>query len=102
MRLPGWSPHRAGAITKLAFSIARGHLGAWIEAQVELVRLLPETLRARRIVQRSRVVADRDLLIAEPLTLNPGIASRGIGAAVRRTLDAAFCGWWRLVRGLCG
>jgi GT2 family glycosyltransferase len=97
-----WPARAVYGVAQLAFSIARGHLGAWLEAQVELVRLLPETLRARRIVQRSRVVADRDLLIAEPLTLNPGIASRGIGAAVRRTLDAAFCGWWRLVRGLCG
>jgi len=47
-------------------------------------------------------VPDRELLVAVPLTLNPGLAEQGVKAAVRRTLDRCCALWWKLVRRLCG
>jgi hypothetical protein len=53
-------------------------------------------------VQRGRTVPDRELLVALPMTLNPGLAERGLASAVRRTLDRVFTVYWRVVRRLCG
>ena len=97
-----WPARALYGLVQFAFAIARGHLVAWLRAQWELVRLLPETLRVRRMVQRGRRVPDRDLLTAAPLSLNPGIATRGSMALVRRGLDAVFIGYWRCFRRICG
>jgi hypothetical protein len=47
-------------------------------------------------------VPDRELLVAAPVTLNPGLAERGAAAALRRWLDRFFAGYWKCVRRLCG
>jgi GT2 family glycosyltransferase len=85
-----------------AFGVQRGHLGDWLRGKWELLQLLPAAVRARRVAQRGRTVADRDLLVAAPLTLNPGLADRGFQASLRRGMDRIFACYWRLVRGLCG
>jgi len=64
--------------------------------------LLPKAIRARKRAQQGRTVPDRDLLIAAPVTLNPGLAEKGFAAALRRGLDRFFCGYWKVVRRLCG
>ena len=97
-----WPARALYGVVQFLFALGRGHLGAWGSAQWELLRLLPQTLRERRAVQASRSARDRDLLVAAPLSLNPGIAVRGFSAGVRRVLDAIFVGWWRLVRRACG
>lgn len=84
------------------FGVRRGHLGDWLRGKWELLKMLPAAVRARRLAQRGRVVADRDLLVAAPMTLNPGLADRGFSASLRRGLDRFFAGYWRLVRRLCG
>lgn len=84
------------------FGWGSGHFGGWWRGKWELLRLLPAALRARRRAQQGRTVADRDLLVAAPLTLNPGLAERGARAALRRALDRFFAGYWRIVRRLCG
>jgi GT2 family glycosyltransferase len=85
-----------------AFGVRRGHLGDWLRGKWELLRLLPTAVRARKQAQRGRTVPDRDLLVALPVTLNPGLAERGFAAALRRGLDRVFVVYWRCVRGLCG
>ncbi len=85
-----------------AFGVRRGHLGDWLRGKWELLVMLPKAVRARKVAQRGRVVADRDLLVAAPLTLNPGLADKGFSAALRRGMDRFFAGYWRAVRGLCG
>jgi hypothetical protein len=67
-----------------------------------LLRMLPQAVRGRRSAQAGRTVPDRELLVALPMTLNPGLAERGLAAAVRRGMDRFFRGYWRVVRGLCG
>ena len=85
-----------------AFGVQRGHLRAWLRGKWELLKLLPRAIRARGPAQRGRTVPDRELLVALPLTLNPGLADRGFGAWLRRSMDRFFAVYWRLVRGLCG
>ncbi len=85
-----------------AFGHKRGHIRDWWSGKWALVRLVPSALRARRVAQRGRTVPDRDLLLAAPLTLNPGLADGGGAGLVRRCLDRAFSVYWRCVRRLCG
>ena len=84
------------------FGLKRGHLGEWLGGKWELLKLLPKAVRARGPAQRGRTVPDRDLLVAAPLTLNPGLADQGAGATLRRALDTFFAVYWRVVRRLCG
>lgn len=85
-----------------AFGHQRGHARDWWAGKWALIRLLPTALRQRRRAQRGRVVADRDLLVVAPLTLNPGLADGGGKGALRRALDLVFTAYWRAVRRLCG
>ena len=86
----------------LAFAISKGQLLAWLRGAGAFVGLLPDVVRWRAAAQRGRRARDRDLLAADPLTLNPGLADRGVQAHVRRLLDRFYGFYWRLVRPLCG
>ncbi len=85
-----------------AFALGKGHGIAWLRGKLSLLRLLPSLARARARVQAARTVSDRELLVAAPLTLHPGIADQGFSAVVRRGLDAIYGGYWRLIRRWCG
>ncbi len=85
-----------------AFGLRRGHLRDWLRGKWELLRMLPRAVRARSKAQAGRTVPDRELLVAAPVTLNPGLAERGAAAALRRGLDRVFGLSWRCVRRLCG
>lgn len=89
-------------IVYAGFGVRRGHLRDWLRGKWELLKMLPQALRARGPAQRGRTVPDRDLLVAEPVTLNPGLAEKGAAAALRRGLDRFFAGYWAVVRRLCG
>ncbi|MBL8749618.1 MAG: glycosyltransferase family 2 protein [Planctomycetes bacterium] len=84
------------------FGWQRGHVRDWLRGKWELFKLLPVAVRARGPAQQGRTVPDRELLVAAPMTLNPGLAERGARAALRRGLDRFFAGYWRVVRRLCG
>jgi GT2 family glycosyltransferase len=90
------------AFVYTAFAASRGALLAALRGHMEAALALPWALRARRSIQERRQVADRDLLVALPMTANPGLADRGIKAAIRRGLDWTCRVWWALVRPLCG
>lgn len=85
-----------------AFGLRRGHLGDWLRGKWDLLRLLPTAVRMRKVAQADRKLPDRALLVAAPMTVNPGLASRGGAALLRRALDRFFAGYWRLVRRFCG
>ena len=85
-----------------AFGVRRGHLRDWLRGKWELLKMLPRAVRARAKAQAGRTVPDRDLLVAAPVTLNPGLAEKGAAAALRRGLDRFFGLYWRCVRRLCG
>ncbi|MCB9876036.1 MAG: glycosyltransferase family 2 protein [Planctomycetes bacterium] len=92
----------AYGVVYAAFGVKRGHLGDWLRGKWELLKLLPKAIAARGPAQRGRTVPDRELLVAAPMTLNPGLADRGPGAWLRRAMDRFFAVYWRVVRGLCG
>lgn len=92
----------AYGVVYAAFGVGRGHLGSWLRGKWQLLKLLPKAIRARGPAQRGRTVPDRELLVALPMTLNPGLADKGAGAKLRRAMDRFFSVYWRLVRGLCG
>ena len=85
-----------------AFGHQLGHPRDWWRGKWALLKLLPKAIASRRIVQRGRTVPDRELLVAAPMTLNPGLADKGALARVRRGLDKFFAIYWRVVRRLCG
>jgi GT2 family glycosyltransferase len=84
------------------FGWQRGHVRDWFRGKWELLKLLPAAVRARRPAQKGRVVPDRELLVAAPMTLNPGLAEDGWRASLRRSMDSFFAGYWRVVRRFCG
>lgn len=85
-----------------AFAIGQGHGLAFMRGKPALLSMLPQILRWRRAAQRQRRARDRDLLVAAPLTLNPGIADSGFKAAVRRALDRCYAAYWWIARPYCG
>jgi hypothetical protein len=85
-----------------AFALSHGHGLAWCRGKLGLLALLPQVARWRAAAQRLRAVPDRELLVARPLTLHPGLADRGLAAALRRLLDGFYIGYWRCARWLCG
>jgi GT2 family glycosyltransferase len=89
------------ALVYTAFAATRGGFVAALRGHGAALLGLPAALRKRR-VQRGRTVPDRQLLVALPMTANPGLADRGAKALVRRGLDRGLALWWALVRPLCG
>jgi hypothetical protein len=85
-----------------AFGHRRGHVRHWWRGKWALLKMIPEALRRRVAVQKGRTVPDRELLVADPLTLNPGIAESGVAYRLRTTMNRFFALYWRMVRGLCG
>ncbi|MCA8942280.1 MAG: glycosyltransferase [Planctomycetes bacterium] len=84
------------------FAVSRGHAIAALRGHFAALLAFPAILRRRRPVQSIRVRPDRDLLVALPMTANPGLADRGFKAWLRRTSDRGFALYWRVVRGICG
>ena len=89
------------ALLYTVFATSRGNLWAALRGHFAAVAALPHIWR-RRSIQSLRSVPDRELLIALPMTPNPGLADRGAKAFVRRTSDRCFSLYWSLVRRACG
>jgi GT2 family glycosyltransferase len=89
------------AVAYLAFALSRGSFLAGVRGHLVACLMLPKAIGWRRL-QRGRVVPDRELLVADAMTLHPGVADHGLKARVRRALDRSFELYWRLVRGWCG
>lgn len=81
----------------LFFAVRDGGFGAWMRGKIEVLQLLPKLLGQRREIQKSRVVPDRELLKARPLTVSPLIKRGGLVRKLQSSLDLFFRAWWRLV-----
>jgi GT2 family glycosyltransferase len=81
----------------VAFTLAKGHLGAHVAGKVAFFRLLGSVRAKRRAIQRGRRANDRELLVAGPLTLSPELLSSPARRSLARALDAVLTAWWRLV-----
>jgi GT2 family glycosyltransferase len=95
--LPAALIHEALQFGLLAF---KGHLGAWAKALRDLISWMPQIGGARRSVQTTRRVRDRDLLVSAPLVVRQDLMGGGAGAAAKRAYDAWLAAYWRLARHL--
>ena len=86
----------------VGFALSRGWIWQWLRAWSWQVRNLPIILRRRRIVQRSRVRNDRDLLVSGPMPLASGLVRAPALAAVVSALSAVLNAYWRLARHAIG
>ncbi len=84
------------------FCLASGGFGGWLAGKLDFARQLPDTLRKRVLVARTRVLRDRDLLVGGPLTISAQLRSRDGQSRSLRWLDACLRGWWTLARRLSG
>lgn len=89
-------------LVQFVFATVKLHPLAWLSGKVSQLRWLVKVPAWRRVAQADRRVGDRDLFVGGPLTLNPGLADRGVGALLHRCLNGFFAGYWKLFRGLCG
>ncbi len=89
-------------LVQFVFATVKLHPLAWLSGKVSQVRWLVKVPQWRLAAQSGRKVRDRDLLVGDALTLNPGLADRGVAAFLRRCLSGLFTSYWKLFRGLCG
>lgn len=83
-------------------ALAEGGIGAWFRGKWRFAKLVPRIRKERAHFQTRRVRADRELLVAGPLTVTPSVRSSGVRGLVLRALDFWMSSWWRLVRPLAG
>jgi len=94
---PAFAVHE---VLQLVVLLGKGHAGAWWQALKGLVSWLP-TLRAeRRVIQGTRKVGDRDLLLSAPLIVRQDLVGGAIGQVMKRSYDAWLGAYWRLARHL--
>ena len=86
----------------LVFTLLQGHLRAHLRGKVACFRELGPVLRERRELQAKRKVADRDLLVAGPLTFSPSLVESPAKRRLAGALDFVVSLWWKLARPLSG
>lgn len=86
----------------LGFSVAQGHLGAWLEGKRDFWRDLPAIRAERRALRARRRVPDRALLRGGPLTVTPAVGEASLERALLGALDFLLRAWWILGRRLAG
>lgn len=84
---------------QLAGAIKKGWFRRWMSAAWWLLRHIGPVLRGRRAVQRSRQIADREILSEGPFPFTDRLLEGGLEAAAGRLLDRVASCWWRLARG---
>jgi GT2 family glycosyltransferase len=86
------------ALVYLIFAVMRGHFVAPFTGLAAALRGLPAARARQRSLARLRKSPDRDLFVAEAMTLNPGLADRGASGLFRRCMDSLFAAYWALMR----
>ncbi|MHC4516390.1 MAG: glycosyltransferase family 2 protein [Planctomycetota bacterium] len=89
-------------LIQFVFAVVKLHPLAWFRGKLSQLRYLPRVLAWRQAAQEGRTVKDKDLLVGAALTLNPGLAGRGVGAFVYRCMSVFFAAYWKLFRRMCG
>ncbi|RKY20508.1 MAG: hypothetical protein DRQ55_07435 [Planctomycetota bacterium] len=82
----------------LAFALKRRVALPWLRGRLASLALVPAALSWRRRLAGQRVLADRDLLRSEPLSVSSVAAPSVLEARLNRNLDRLLAGWWMLAR----
>jgi GT2 family glycosyltransferase len=93
--LPALAIHEALQFLLLA---AKGHLGAWWRAVRDIVKWIPTIGPARRAVQESRTIGDRQLLVSAPLLVREDLVGGRAGGFMKRSYDKWLKTYWAVVR----
>jgi hypothetical protein len=78
----------------------KGHFGAWWRAVRDMVAWLDDLPAARRSVQATRAVGDRNLLVSAPLLVRADLVGGGVGRLVKRAYDGWLGWYWAMARRL--
>ncbi len=97
MLLPVLAVHE---VLQFCLLTAAGHLGPWCRAVRDLIAWVPKLPAARRSVQASRVVRDRDLLVSAPLLVREDLAGGSLARGLKRAYDRWLGAYWFVVRNL--
>jgi GT2 family glycosyltransferase len=86
----------------LAFAVKQRTAGSFLRGKWHALLALGAQRPARRAIQRTRRLRDRDLLGAAPLTFSPLIARGLLERVVERSVNVCLRAWWALVRWIAG
>lgn len=84
----------------IAFMIKNRNIGSYFRGIWWNIVNLPSTISKRRDIQRKRKVYDRELLSAEPLSINPVLHRSGLEYHVYRIINSILSGYWKLASNL--
>lgn len=85
-------------VMQFAMLVAKGHARDWWTAVKGLWTWLPSLSNDRRGVRQTRVVHDRELLVAAPLVVRDDMVGGSVGQSVKRAYDAWLAFYWRVAR----
>ncbi len=83
-------------LVTILFAIRKRVVKPYLRAWGSVLRNLRGTWEKRRAIQAARIVRDRDLLSAYPLTLGRGTIKSDTEGILASWLSAIFDGYWRL------
>ena len=84
----------------LAFSLLAGRPDAWLRGKAGVLKALPSTLAKRRAFAGRKVLRDRHVLGAPPLTFTGAARRQPLTLALGRILDGVLRYLWHCSRGL--
>lgn len=83
------------------FAIKKGHFRAHVAGKLDFLKALPGAHRERRVIQRSRRILDRDLLVGGPVTFSPQLVATPGAQRAAAQLDTLLRVLWSVFRPLC-
>lgn len=87
-------------LMQFAFMVRSGNIGPWGRAWWAFVRTFGSTMRKRRLIQRNRVLPDRDMICGDGMTFPLGLDSGRVLQLAMAWVDRFFSTYWRVVQHL--
>jgi len=81
----------------LAFVCLIGQHRGYLRAMRDVVRHVPRLVRKRRALQRSRMIADRELLVSGPLYIRGNLIDKPHLMFGMKLLNRVFAAYWSIV-----
>lgn len=82
------------------FLILKGVPGDYLRANLEVMRNLPTILQRRRLVQTTRQVADKDILVVGDFFVAQALINSPMLRLALRLVNRFFSAYWRFIKNL--